>query len=209
MEPSLSPEMLPNIFNSLMVLVYSPLPLAYFLTLMPSDQLQLVLLWSAFGVIFSATIERIAPPTLALTAIYPCWDIPPPLIFNINAISVIIGDIMINSVPTESVVFVIPLDTSLMTIQLNIFLPLSHPRSLEDLSSFTSQGLVIEPGAQLYKEGNVTIFFPHRSTLLFTHSHHLLTWRGRCHSYINTSYLLIRTLSSFCFLDLSMDIANS
>ena len=52
-------------------------------------------------------------------------------------------------------------------------------------------------------------FFPHHSTLLFIHSRRLLTWRGRCHSYINTSYLLIRTSSSFCFLDLSMDIANS
>ena len=55
----------------------------------------------------------------------------------------------------------------------------------------------------------VTILFPHRSILLFTHSRRLLTWRGRRHSYINTSYLLIHTLSSFCFLDLSMDIANS
>ena len=55
----------------------------------------------------------------------------------------------------------------------------------------------------------VTILFPHRSLLLFTHTRRLLTWRGRRHSYINTSYLLIRTLSSFCFLDLSMDIANS
>ena len=54
----------------------------------------------------------------------------------------------------------------------------------------------------------VTILFPHRSTLLFIHSCRLLTWRGRHHSYINTSYLLIHT-SSFCFLDLSMDIANS
>ena len=55
----------------------------------------------------------------------------------------------------------------------------------------------------------VTILFPHHSVLLFTHTHRLLTWRGRRHSYINTSYLFIRTLSSFCFLDLSMDIANS
>ena len=77
---------------------------------------------------------------------------------------------MIDSVPTKSVVFVIPLDTSLMTVQLNIFLPHSRPQSLEDLSSITTQGLVIEPGAQLYEGGNVTILFPHRSILLFTHS---------------------------------------
>ena len=57
--------------------------------------------------------------------------------------------------------------------------------------------------------GDVMILFPYRSILLFTHTRRLLTWRGRRHSYINTSYLLICTLSSFCFLDLSMDIANS
>ena len=55
----------------------------------------------------------------------------------------------------------------------------------------------------------VTILFPHHSIVLFTHTCRLLTWRGRHHSYINTSYLFIHTLSSFCFLDLSMDIANS
>ena len=60
----------------------------------------------------------------------------------------------------------------------------------------------------LVREG-VMILFPHRSILLITHTCHLLAWRGRCHSYINTSYLFIRTLSSFCFFDLSMDIANS
>ena len=120
----------------------------------------------------------------------------------------ITGDIVINSVPTESVVFAIPLDTSLMTVQLNIFLPRSRPQSLEDSSSVTTQGLIIEPGARLYKGGNVTILFPHRSVLLFTHTRRLLTWRGRC-LYHNTSYLFIRTLSSFCFFDLSMDLANS
>ena len=134
---------------------------------------------------------------------------PPPLVFGSNVISAITGDIVIDSAPTKSVVFAIPLDTSLMTVQLNILLPLSHLQSLEDLSSFATRGLVIEPGAQLYEWGNVTILFPHHSTLLFIHSRHLLTWRGRCHSYINTSYLLIRTASSFCFLNLSMDIANS
>ena len=54
----------------------------------------------------------------------------------------------------------------------------------------------------------VTVLFPHHSILLFTHTHCLLTWRGRRH-YTNTSFLFIRTLSSFCFFDLSMDLANS
>ena len=54
----------------------------------------------------------------------------------------------------------------------------------------------------------VTILFPHHSILLFIHTRCLLTWRGR-HLYTNTSYLFICTLSSFCFFDLSMDLANS
>ena len=48
--------------------------------------------------------------------------------------------------------------------------------------------------------------FPHCSVLLFIHSRCLCTWRGRSYSYINMSYLLVCTLSSFCFFDLSMDL---
>ena len=54
----------------------------------------------------------------------------------------------------------------------------------------------------------VTVLFPHRSILLFFHTQCLLTWRGR-RLYTNTAYLFIRTTSSFCFFDLSMDLANS
>ena len=54
----------------------------------------------------------------------------------------------------------------------------------------------------------VTVLFPHRSVLLFFHTHCLLTWRGR-RLYTNTLYLFIHTDSSFCFFDLSTDLANS
>ena len=54
----------------------------------------------------------------------------------------------------------------------------------------------------------VTILFPYRSVLLFFHTQHLLTWRGR-RIYTNTTYLFLRTASSFSFFDLSMDLANS
>ena len=54
----------------------------------------------------------------------------------------------------------------------------------------------------------VTVLFPHRSILLFFHTRCLLTWRGR-RIYTNTAYLFLRTASSFCFFDLSMDLANS
>ena len=63
-----------------------------------------------------------------------------------------------------------------------------------------------EPAVQM--PTSVTVLFPHRSILLFIHTRCLLTWRGRRH-YTNTSYLFICTLSSFCFFDLSMDLANS
>ena len=192
-----------------MALMYSPPPLGYFLTLTRFDPVLLVPQPSAIGVIFLATIERIAHPTCAPIATYPCRDTPPLLVFDSNVISVITGDIVIDSVPTKSVVFVILLDTLLMTVHLNIFLPHSCLRSLEDLSSITTRGLVIEPGAQLYEGGNVMILFPHHSILLFTHTRRLLTWRGRRHSYITTSYLFIHTLSSFCFFDLHLDVANS
>ena len=81
----------------------------------------------------------------------------PPLVFDTNVASVITGDIVIDSVPTAPVEFAIPLGTSLMLVQLNIFPPCSRPRSLEVPRSVTTRGLVIEPGAQLYKRGNVMI----------------------------------------------------
>ena len=37
---------------------------------------------------------------------------------------------------------------------------------------------VIEPGAQLYEGGNVTILFPFCSLFLIVHSFQLTTWRG-------------------------------
>ena len=59
----------------------------------------------------------------------------------------------------------------------------------------------------LKDEKGVTVLFPHHSILLFFHTRCLLTWRGR-RLYTNTSYLFIRTYSSFCFFDLSTDLAN-
>ena len=82
-------------------------------------------------------------------------------------------------------------------------------KSLKEKSERAVQSAKVNGEKEIGGSSTVTILFPHRSILLFTHTRCLLTWRGRCHSYINTSYLLIRTLSSFCFLDLSMDIANS
>ena len=61
---------------------------------------------------------------------------------------------------------------------------------------------------QVIWETGVTVLFPHRSILLFLHTRCLLTWRGRRH-YTNTLFLFICTLSSFCFFDLSMDLADS
>ena len=54
----------------------------------------------------------------------------------------------------------------------------------------------------------VTILFPHHSILLITHSRRTLTWRGSSH-FLNTAYLLVRSLSTFSLVDLSSDILIS
>ena len=151
---------------------------------------------------------RIAPPIPVPTATYLLRVTPPPLVFDTNVASVITGDIVTDSVPIAPVEFVIPLGTSLMTVQLNIFPPCSHPRSLEDPRSVTTRGFVIEPGAQLYEGGNVTILFPYHSILLIIHSHCFLTWRGSV-CFLNTAYLLVHSYSSFSLVSLSLDIPIS
>ena len=153
---------------------------------------------------------RIAPPIPVPIATYLLQVTPPPLVFNTNAASVITGDIMIDSAPTPPVEFVIPLGTSLMIVQLNIFPPCSRLQSLEVPRSVTTRGLVIEPGAQLYEGGNVTILFPYHSILLVVHSCHLLTWRGRGSvRFLNTAYLLVCSPSTFSLVSLSLDVLIS
>ena len=151
---------------------------------------------------------RTAPPIPVPTATYPLRVTPPPLVFRINVASVITGDITINSAPTAAVKFAIPLGTSLMTVQLNIFLPHSHPQSLEVLESVITRGCIIEPGAQLYEGGNVMILFPYRSILLIVHSRRLLTWRGSV-CFLNDAYLLVCSSSTFSLVSLSLDIPIS
>ena len=117
---------------------------------------------------------------------------------------------MINSVPTTPVEFVIPLCMSLMIVQLNIFPPCSCLQSVEGHSSVITRSLVIEPGAQMYEGGNVTILFPYRSILLIIHSFHLLTWRGRDNvCFFNTAYLLVHSISTFSLVNLSSDTFTS
>ena len=56
----------------------------------------------------------------------------------------------------------------------------------------------------------VTILFPYRSILLIIHSRHLLTWRGRGSvHFLNTAYLLVRSLSTFSLISLSSDVLIS
>ena len=83
-----------------------------------------------------------------------------------------------NSVLTTSVEHGIPLGMLSMIVQLNIFPPHSCLLSLDTSNSILSRGLVIEPGAQLYEEGNVTILVPYHSLFLIVHSFQLTTWRG-------------------------------
>ena len=91
----------------------------------------------------------------------------------------------------------------------------AHDKSCQKMKEqITSKFTPWKEGDKVWLEGKnlqlhyVTVLFPHRSVLLFFHTQCLLTWRGR-RLYTNTAYLFIRTASSFCFLDLSMDLANS
>ena len=153
---------------------------------------------------------RTAPPIPVPIATYPLRVTPPLLVFDTNVVSVITGDIMINSAPTAPMEFAIPLGTSLMIVQLHIFLPHSRLQFLEVPRSVTTRGLVIEPGAQLYEGGNVTILFLYHSILLIVHSYHLLTWRGRGSvHFLNTTYLLVCSPSTFSLVDLFSDILIS
>ena len=77
----------------------------------------------------------------------------------------------------------------------------------EETNEFLSKGGG-ELRALVGDESIVTVLFPDHSVLLFFHTQCLLTWRGR-RIYTNTAYLFLRTASSFCFFDLSMDLANS
>ena len=151
---------------------------------------------------------RTAPPIPVPTATYPLWVTPPPLVFDTNVASVITGDIVTDSVPIAPVEFAIPLGMSLMTVQLNIFPPRSRQQSSEVPRSVTTRGFIIEPGAQLYKGGNVTILFPYCSILLIIHSHRLSTWRGSVH-FLNIAYLLVHSSSTFSLVSLSLDIPIS
>ena len=56
----------------------------------------------------------------------------------------------------------------------------------------------------------VMILFPYQSILLIVHSHHLLTWRGRGSvHFLNTTYLLVCSSSTFSLVSLSSDVPNS
>ena len=56
----------------------------------------------------------------------------------------------------------------------------------------------------------VTILFPYHSILLIIHSFHLLTWRGRGNvCFLNTTYLLVCSFSTFSLVNLSSDTFTS
>ena len=110
-----------------MALMFSHLLLKFYLILTLFILHQQDLLPSVFDAIFSVTIVRTVPLILAPTVTYLLQDILPPLVFNTNVVSATTRDIVIDSALTTSVELAIPLGMCLMTVQLNIFLPHSHP----------------------------------------------------------------------------------
>ena len=63
---------------------------------------------------------------------------------------------------------------------------------------------------RLYVPPSVMILFPYRSILLIVHSRRLLTWRGRGSvTFLNTTYLLVHSSSTFSLVNLSLDVLIS
>ena len=105
-------------------------------------------------------------------------------------------------------VTVLPDDLFIHAIDIALVDKISSSSSSDPLVVSALQNLSV--GSPLFPHSSlsVTVLFPHRSVLLFFHTRCLLTWRGR-RLYTHTSYLFICTVSSFCFFDLSTDLANS
>ena len=128
---------------------------------------------NAFGALAQVTIARTPVPT----ATSPLQDTLRLLVCPPNATYIANGDIPINSVPLEFVMYAIEEAMSL-TIVCLIFFPLSRlPISLEiplTRDRRVPHEVLIEPGVRLYEGGNVTVF-------LLTNGIFLLSFLRRSH----------------------------
>ena len=148
---------------------------------------------NAFGVITAVTIERIVHSMSVPIVVNLLQDTPLPLALLPNATFVVDGDIPLISAQSKCVQFVINVDMWQTTVLLRRFL-LNRWRTFTQvplsLSPVPSRGVLIEPGAQWYKGGNVTIFLLFHSLLLLVFSRRIHVLFGMCR-YNYVSLLLV------------------
>ena len=138
---------------------------------------------NAFCIMISVTIERIVHSTFVPIVINLLQDTPSPLASLPNATFAIDGDILLVSAPSESAQFVINMDMWWTTVLLRHFrLNRRHTftQAPLPLSLILSNEVLIEPGAQWYKGGNVTIFLLYHNVLLLVFSQHVHILFGMC-----------------------------
>ena len=124
---------------------------------------------SAFGVMISVIIERIAHSTFAPIVVNLPPDTPPLLVSLPNVTFAVDGAMPLASVRSEFVQFVVNMGMWRMTVRLRRFL-LNRQHIFTQvplpLTQVPSNGVLIEPGAQLYEGCNVTIFLVFHNLLL-------------------------------------------
>ena len=156
---------------------------------------------SVFGALAQVTIARTAPSTSAPIATSLLLDTLRLLVCPPNVTYIADGDIATDSVPLELVTYVIEEATSL-TIVCLMFFPLSRlPISLGIpliRDRHLPHGVLIKPGVQLYKRGNVTICLLTHGIFLFSFFRHTHILFSICsYDWIHCLILLSSSKSSF------------
>ena len=148
---------------------------------------------NVFSVITSVIIERIVHSMFVPTVVNRLQDTPHPLVSLPNATFAVDGDIPIVSAQSKYARFVINMDMWQMTVLLRRF-RLNRQRTFTQvplpLSPVPSSGVLIEPGAQWYEGGNVTIFLLFHNLLLLVFSRRVHILFGMCR-YDYVSLLLV------------------
>ena len=198
--PFLSLLTLPNPLVYPIALKLSPLQHTFSLNLINFIYPQPLQLLHAINVFAMAIIGRTALNTGVPTVMSPSQVTQLATVSSSNMTSVGIGIMEPVSVPITTVWFVLNQGISWVIVLLNAYPYHNHPLSMKHLlsppSNYSSEeSLVIKPGAQLYRRGNVMVFllFCHILLILFNTSCYY--WRGVHPS--NNSYLVVTGPTSF------------
>ena len=148
---------------------------------------------SAFGVMISVIIEKIARSTSVPIVVNWPPDTPPLLVSLPNATFAVDGVTPLTSVRSKSARFVVNMGMWWTTVRLRRF-PLNRQHIFTQgpllLNQVPSNGVLIEPGAQWYEGGNVTIFLLFHNLLLLIFSQRVHILFGMCR-YDYVSLLLV------------------